>query len=583
MDEFEKQLKLIFLDEAEQMLNECEQNFLQLETNPSDLSVIERIFRVAHSFKGSAGVAGFEDLSKFAHHLESFLVKLKTSNLPANPHVIDILLRANDEMTNMIHSLKANLDQRFPIDEFIATIDATDISAHPTSTDENPTFEGDSNNYSDQHENSINQFTEQIEIKTSANKTQNQENPSIDENIRVNLRRIDELVNDVGELVILQTVLYEHRHLISSNLLQRTVTHLEKITRKIQDTSMSLRMVPIKQTFQKMQRIIRDTAQQLHKNIVLETTGENTEIDKTILDMLSDPLSHLIRNACDHGIESPEERQNNNKSVNGKIALRAFQRGEHIIVEIEDDGRGLNRQKIIDKAVNLGIIESAENLDDSQVHKLIFMPGFSTQENLTSISGRGVGMDVVKTNVDQMQGSIEIESSLGRGTCFRILLPLTMAIIDGMIVTANEHRYVIPIAAISESLHAQKADISYISGQGHFLSLRGETIQLFVLSEVLGNRRRESQITDGIAIIGKGKNGRPFSILVDDIISQQQIVIKRLGDELVGLPGFSGAAILGDGKAALIIDLANLISTHSQKHQHKFAQREVALCNMKMK
>ncbi len=583
MDDFEKVLKFSFLEEAEQMLSGCEQSFLLLEGAPDDSSIIDKIFRLAHSFKGSAGVAGFEDLSSFAHHLESLLEKIKSGRHKVDKATVNLLLRANDELNSMVCSLRADLNRRFTIEPFIADIQAvlnsTQMAAQAAVADEPQiSLSHDAEKSADS---GFHLFADSSPTPAPASKppVSGKDSPpaspntvALDESIRVNLRRIDELVNDVGELVILQTVLYEHRHLVPSDLLQKTISHLEKITRKIQDSSMSLRMVPLSQTFQKMQRIVRDTSQLLDKKMRLKTFGDDTEIDKTVLDLLSDPLVHLVRNAVDHGIESAADREASGKPAEGTVTLKAYHLGEHIVVEISDDGRGLDKDKLISKAERLGLINPGSVRTEQEAYQLIFKSGFSTKEAVTSISGRGVGMDVVKTNVEQIHGRIEVESTLGKGSCFRILLPLTLAIIDGMVVATGDQRYVIPITAIQESLLPGPDDITFAAQRGHYLNVRGQTIPLFRLSQILGQKPAADQAMNGIAVVGKGKGGVSFAVLVDDIISQQQIVIKRLGDELHGLAGLSGAAILGDGKAALIIDFAELINaTKSNKSVRKEA------------
>jgi len=389
---------------------------------------------------------------------------------------------------------------------------------------------------------------------------------SQDESIRVSLRRLERLMNNVGELVILQAVLNQQKYQVESVLVQKTIDQLAKITKDIQDISMSLRMVPLKQTFQKMQRIVRDTSMALNKDVRLELVGEETELDKTVLEQIGDPLVHLVRNAVDHGLESTQDRVASGKPAQGVVRLRAYHQGSNIALEVRDDGHGLDAKKLTDKAIERGLLKPGTLLTDDQAHQLIFASGFSTKAQITDISGRGVGMDVVKSNVTALQGEIEVETEKGKGTCFRILLPLTLSIIDGMVVRSGEERYVVPIAQVYESVQPTKDDVHFVTGIGEVLSLRGDNLPLYRLGAVLGRKGAQGTrtISESIAIvIRSGKH--PFSILVDDIIGHQQVVIKRLGNEVQHLKGISGGAILGDGRAALILDFNELVSRGAAK------------------
>ena len=489
MSDFETQLKLTFLEEAEQLLEGTEQSFLDLEANPSDKAVLTKIFRLAHSFKGSAGAAGFDDLMNLAHHLESLLVKLTEGKLQPTPSIVSLLLRANDHLSLMVRELKGDINRRFTIDSWINEIRQVEENpngnAAPEAKSEDASVPSESHAgfelFDDSPSPAPPLFKPSVALAPPPEKAPVH---AAEESIRVNLRRIDTLVNDVGELVILQTVLYQYRNSIESPFIQKTIAHLEKITRKIQDTSMGLRMVPIKPTFQKLQRIVRDSAQALDKKIIFETVGEETEIDKTVLDVLADPLVHLIRNSVDHGVELAEDRIKAGKSPEGHVKLTAFNHGDNMIIEITDDGKGLDTVKILNKARSVGLVSPTANLSEQEIYQLIFASGLSTKEAVTSLSGRGVGMDVVRTHVEQVKGSIEIRSAVGVGTTFRIVLPLSMALIDGMIVRAGGQRYVIPISAVVESLQPRKENLSFVTGKGYYLNLRGQTLPLFRLTEI---------------------------------------------------------------------------------------------------
>ncbi len=383
-----------------------------------------------------------------------------------------------------------------------------------------------------------------------------------DESVRVNLARIDKLLNYVGELVILQSVLDEHRAVFTSPLLQKSVAQMSKIIREVQELSMGLRMVKLKPVFLKLQRIVRDTSKALNKDVHATYIGDETEIDKTVLDKIGDPLVHLVRNALDHGLETTEERLATGKPAQGQITINAFQQSRAIVIEVKDDGRGLDSGRIREKAIERGLMTAFDQFSEEKIRSFIFHPGFSTKAVVTDLSGRGVGLDVVSSNVQSMQGRIEIESAVGEGTTFRILLPLTVAVVDGFIVKLGEERYIVPKSQVAETLRPQEVDVNLVQGRSQLLNLRGMTVPLFHLATLLQKQSHvvEAKTTfDGIALVVMENSKNPFAVIVDDVLSQQQVVIKKLGRELQGLAGLSGAAILGDGRPAVILDLAELI------------------------
>lgn len=379
-----------------------------------------------------------------------------------------------------------------------------------------------------------------------------------DESIRVSLARLEKLLNFIGELVILQTVLKGQATNSGQVALRRTVDQLGKVTKEVQDLSMSLRMVPLKQTFQKMQRIVRDTSQQLNKKIDLVLVGADTEVDKTVLEKIGDPLVHLIRNAADHGIEDTESRVMNNKPETGRVTLSAYHQSGSLMIEIQDDGKGLDPKKLMDKARAKGILKPNQVLSDKEAQELIFSSGFSTKDEVSDISGRGVGMDVVKSNIQALQGDISIESVVGKGTTFKIKLPLTLAIADGMIVTVGDDKFIIPLNHVHETYRPEAEDIKITANLGAVLLLRGENMPVYDLGQCIGRKHHYQKNTDSICIIVRTMD-KPFAILIDDILGQHQVVIKKLGPEYAHIKGFSGSAILEDGKPAIILELGDLI------------------------
>ncbi|MCB0368671.1 MAG: chemotaxis protein CheA, partial [Bdellovibrionales bacterium] len=403
-------------------------------------------------------------------------------------------------------------------------------------------------------------------VVAASNSGSNSNKPSssvpVDESIRVSLSRLEKLQNYVGEMVILQSVLREQLNDSTSLVIKKTAHQLGKVVKEIQDISMNIRMVPVKPTFQKMQRIVRDTAQSLKKDVLLKLSGEDTELDKTVLEKINDPLVHLIRNSVDHGIENAEQRTSIGKKVQGEVQLNAYHQSGKLVIEVKDDGGGLDAEKLKSIAIKKGIIKSTQVLSESEAWNLIFAPGFSTKEQVTDVSGRGVGMDVVKTNIQELSGEIQIHSERNVGTTFKIILPLTLAIIDGMVVQAAQGRYVIPLSHVHESIKPEANQIQFNTGLGEVLLLRGENLPLHRLNNLLG--KKSVGTTDDIIAIVIRTGKEPFALLVDDIIGQYQVVIKQLGPELQNLKGFSGSTILGDGRPSLIIEPLDLVKARGK-------------------
>ena len=383
--------------------------------------------------------------------------------------------------------------------------------------------------------------------------------------VRVDTVKLDGLIDLVGELVIAQSMVVQNPELkaITSAHLSRCLGQLRGITSDLQRTAMSLRMVPIRNTFQKMSRLVRDLALQQGKEIVLSLEGEDTELDRNIVEELSDPLVHMIRNSADHGIEMPEARVAAGKPPAGTITLRAFHQGGFIVIQIEDDGRGLNAAKIRKKAIERGIIKADENLDEREIFDLIFAAGFSTAEKVTDLSGRGVGMDVVRRNIEKMRGKIEISSIEGEGTTFTLYVPLTLAIIEGLLVGVGEERYVIPTLSVRESFRPLPGMVTQVQGRGEVVSVRGRLTPILRLGRHLNTPHTALDPTQGIIVVVEaGQDSR--CLLVDQLIGKQEVVIKSLGEMFRHQTEFAGAAILGDGRVGLILDINALVKLKSR-------------------
>jgi two-component system, chemotaxis family, sensor kinase CheA len=385
--------------------------------------------------------------------------------------------------------------------------------------------------------------------------------------IRVSIEKIDDLMNRIGELVITQSMLGQFGAVLdgaTGERLRSGLAQLERNVRELQESVMRVRMVPISFVFSRFPRMVRDLSQRLGKQVELKITGGETELDKTVLEKIGDPLVHLVRNSIDHGIESQERRQASGKEARGTVHLHAYHRGSSITIEVSDDGGGLKRERILAKARERGLVGPDEQLSDAAVDNLIFLAGFSTQDQATDISGRGVGMDVVKRNVDELGGSIEVHSETGKGLRFVITLPLTLAIVDGQTVAVGDESYIVPLTAIVESLQMRTASVNHVVGHGEVLSFRGEYLPVVRLEKVFEARcGREREPSNGLIMVVEG-DGRRVGLCVDELLGQQQVVVKTLEVNYGHVDGIAGATILGDGSVALILDIAGLTRSVSE-------------------
>lgn len=383
--------------------------------------------------------------------------------------------------------------------------------------------------------------------------------------IRVGVGKVDNLVNLVGELVITQSMLAETVSTMDPVLQERLVkglAQLERNTRDLQESVMSVRMMPISLVFSRFQRVVRDSAAKLNKKVQLKIIGEGTELDKGLIEKVSDPITHLVRNSLDHGIEFPAERIAQGKDPQGIITLRAAHQGGSIVIEVSDDGAGLNRERILAKAREKNMPVS-DNMSDAEVWQIIFAPGFSTATVVTDVSGRGVGMDVVKRNIESISGRIEINSVLGQGSTMTIRLPLTLAILDGLSIAVGEQIYIVPLGFIRESLQPKFSDIKEISGQGEVVQVRGEYLPLIALYKLFNIQPKITNPTEGILVLLEAE-GKKIALFVDELVGQHQVVIKSLETNYRKVPGVSGATIMGDGRVAMIIDVGALVKLAQQ-------------------
>lgn len=631
MNEFEKEVKLDFLTEAIQLLDDAEQAFLALEGDKHNANLMNEIFRLAHNLKGTSRAVGFGDVAEFTHEFENLILKIKEGKVEVTDLVVSLLLECNDHVSVMIKMLNMDLDSRFDSTEIIGKIQnalngelsaaapaPVEVEAHAEVVDEREDKEesisAEDIALLERFEASLNAPAEEAKVLTMEQKEQRaasffpseaakaahpnssestktpahaggasggdnkkaapaggNKGGNEDDSIRVSLARVEMLNNVVGELVIIQTILNQHRDEVHNSQMLKSLSHLAKLSKEIQNISMSLRMIPLKQTLQKMQRIVRDTSKALDKKVHLELIGEETEIDKTVLEHLSDPLVHIVRNAVDHGLETTEGRLAAGKDAEGKVTIKAFHEGNNLVIEIRDDGKGINPKIIREKAIEKGVISANASMSDEDIVNLIFHPGFSTKSEVSEISGRGVGMDVVKTNIEKLSGEVKIVTELGKGSVFKVVLPLTMAIIEGMVTKVGDERYIIPLGQVYESLSPTPDLVHHVNGVGECLKIRGEVLPLFRISKALQRNGSEKPLHQQIAII-VNSDERNFAVVVDDILHQQQVVIKKLGDEIKNQKGFMGSSILGDGRPAFILDLMELFAGTMKKKKSNFIE-----------
>lgn len=595
-----KQFHTVFFEESQEHLDEMEQLLLDLDITNPDTETLNSIFRAAHSIKGGSGIFSFDALTSVTHIMESLLDKIRQGKMAITKKMVDLFLRSNDQLKDILNCYRRHEEidwaQVHKLTRQLENI--TSGTKNKSSDDafgffENPILgkEEESYGFFDEaaQEEAFGFF--EPELQTNENATTNLpdnnqsstpvEEPAVEEvvitaktsirnkthdqtlvessSIRVDISKVDQLINLVGEIVITQSMMSLIGKSLEGDLAEKFQTvanELERNTREIQEAVMSIRMLPVSFVFNRFPRVVRDLSSKLGKQIDLIIEGGETELDKGLTEKLVDPLTHLVRNSIDHGIESPEIRQKNNKNPVGTVILRAAQQGGNIIITITDDGGGLNREKIIAKAreKNIPIHDSAK---DEEVWQLIFAPGFSTAVQVTDVSGRGVGMDVVRRNVQSLGGHIDIQSRSGEGTTITIRLPLTLAIVDGMCVSVGNQTFIVPLVHIVESMRAQPQDIKTLAGDDQLLHVRNEYWPIFPLYKFMQLEPDFTDVSKGIVVLIETNKHR-FGLFVDNLVGQQQVVIKSLEQHYRRVHGVSGATIMGDGSVALIVDVESL-------------------------
>ena len=667
MDELQEILQ-DFLIEAFEMIEQLDKDLVELEQRPDDLDLLNRIFRVAHTIKGSSSFLNFDVLTKLTHHMEDVLNKARHGELKITPEIMDVVLASIDQMKALLVSIRdtgSDATSGINIKPTVAKLDAASAgkaiesaaveqAPQAASAEVETHDEKDEPDYANMSAEEVEKEIERLlkqrqeedekrrEAKKAGSKSKSepkaapkepkdpapepthakeQEAPkqasvepqapkptptqaatpkpvqpvaaavvdqaaatAVEQTIRVDVNRLDHLMNLIGELVLGKNRLikiysdveerYEGEQFLEE--LNQVVSSVSTVTTDLQIAVMKTRMLPIGRVFNKFPRMMRDLSRELNKKIELVIKGEETELDKSIVEEIGDPLVHIIRNSADHGVEMPDVRVGAGKPETGTVELKAYHEGNSIIIEIVDDGKGLDPLMIKGKAVEKGLIseKEADTMSDKEAYNLIFKPGFSTVSKITNVSGRGVGMDVVKTNIEKLNGIIEIDSMVGKGTTIKLKIPLTLAIIQALLVGVQEEFFAIPLSSVLETVRITQDDIFLVEGKS-VLRLRSEVLSLVRLSDIFDiEATMEENANLYVVIIGLADS--KIGLIIDRLVGQEEIVIKSLGYYLKGIEGIAGATIRGDGKVTLIVDVAALMQMAKTSHKKVGSNKKAA-------
>jgi len=619
-----------FIIETAEILDQISQDLMLLENSPEDLSLINQLFRSFHTIKGTSSFMGFSAIANFTHEAEDLLNKLRKEELKVSAGLTEILFLSRDAIEKMVSEIRADEpvsdfskllqmiekaknndlsegeadkslldtisnmegfgdgdgdfseDEEAMLQAAFAEINAGIADeTHEIDEKDQPSVENKKNEPIEEKATgtppleSPNKIDQKTQNKTSSksNNSSDKKPPTVSETIRIDIDRVEALMDLSGELVLSRNRLAQISQQLEadptdSSLIPELIdnyTQIDKVTSDIQNSIMKMRMVQVGKLYQKAPRIVRDLSREFDKKIKLVVSGEDTEIDRTIIEELNDPLVHMIRNSCDHGIEPKGKRMIAGKPEEGHIYLDAYQEGNNIILKIGDDGAGIDPEVIRSKSIEKGIISEAEAMEmsDKDIIQLIFAPGFSTAQSVSNVSGRGVGMDVVKTNIKKLKGSIEIKSEVGKGSTFIIKLPLTLAIIQGLLIGVGDEVFAIPLTSVDEVVTVRRNEIEIVNSRP-VIRIRSEIIPVYDLKKVLfSDLQDDKRDLFNIVIVahGIGKSG----IIVDNLRGQQEIVIKSLGQILQGTTGIAGSTILGDGRVIMILDISELLENDEEK------------------
>ncbi|MCL5954312.1 MAG: chemotaxis protein CheA [Nitrospirae bacterium] len=643
-----KEIVQDFLQEATEMLEGLDNFFVQLENNPEDKTLLNEIFRTAHSIKGSAGFIGLTRIVEVAHHAENVLNQLRSGNMRAEPAVIDIILEAMDALKVLVNEVKTGEQADVDIEGINMKLDLLLQWGEDTGSGEGAKEEpaGDEMAAAVREEQAIDRVTSSGSPSPSSPSPGAPESPApppppaaaappaspppppppsrpvaspppsgapgpqrvtpaasreeaqggeaqgarvgeageADQTIRVEISRLDSVMNLVGELVLGRNRLVKLSGDVDGVVdfeqrikeVAEAISQLNRVTTDLQTAVIKTRMQPIKKVLGKFPRMVRDLSRKMGKSIRLELVGEETELDKSVIEEIGDPLVHIIRNSIDHGIELPDDRVSHGKDPEGVVRISAYQEGNSIVIEINDDGRGIDVEKVKRKAVERGIIteEDSRRMTDAEAVNIIFLPGFSTADKVTDVSGRGVGMDVVRTNISKINGSVEVTTQKGSGSTFTIRLPLTIAIIQALMVTIHPETYAIPLASVVETVKITEKDIKTISGS-EVLNLRQQVLPLIRLRDEFKVPHEETGgAPAGSYVVVVQIGTKNLGLVVDRLPYQEEVVIKSMGPILAGIRGLAGATITGDGKVVIILDVGEILQDVSLRTRGSTPQME---------
>ncbi len=551
----DRELFTEFITESREHLDNIEHVVLVLEERPDDTETLNTIFRAFHTFKGSAGFLSLTPINGLAHTLESLLDLARRGKLEITRPVIDLILRGRDVLKRFVDEIASQAEgskTAEPIRIPVAALNAEVLAV-------------------------VERGLAEASVQHKAAAPAAPSAPPADDGpqpasapgggvVKVDTAKLDALLDMVGEMVIAQSLVAQdpgHLAELDPHFAQN-MAQLTRISKELQRISMSLRMVPIRGLFHKMARVVRDLSAKEQKPVQLVTTGEDTELDRRVVEELNDPLLHMIRNSVDHGVEPPDERLAAGKPATATLCLRAYHQAGNIVIEIEDDGAGLNKDRILAKAIECGLTTPDAALTDAEVFDFVFAPGLSTAETVTDVSGRGVGLDVARRGIERLRGCVNISSHPGKGALFKITLPLTLAIIDGLIVKVGEERFILPTLSVRESFRPEPGVISRLHNHAEVVNVRGRLIPLLRLHDHFGIRPGSADATRGIVVVAQSGNSLRC-LLVDQLLHKQEVVIKNLNDLMVHKnPVLAGATILADGRVGLILDVNALVHLGNQ-------------------
>jgi len=594
-----------FIEEAVEHLDASEVHLLTIESNPRETEALNAVFRGFHTIKGLAGFIELDHVQDLAHKAENLLDMGRRGELELVGTNMDLVFESVDMMKRLVNDMASALGGSGALTEepnlpglmsrlVVATSDEAAAAPAPAPAPEpvavvepepepveTPVGAGD-------EKPKISGFVPLGNMKKKAPQAKPAPEPvavvepvaavepatpaapsgkakapvKMKEAVRVDSERLDRLIETIGELVIAESMVTQSPEIKGSAMsvkLAKDIDHLDKICRELQEIGMSLRMVPVRPVFQKMARLVRDLSKKQNRQVDFVMTGEDTELDKNVVDKIGDPLVHMVRNSVDHGIEpDPADRTAAGKPERGRVELRAFHKGGNICIEIEDDGRGLDRDAILAKAISRGLVREGENVSDRDIYNMVFEAGFSTAKKVTDISGRGVGMDVVRRNIEELRGTVDITSEKGKGSTFSIKLPLTLAIIEGMVIMVGAEHYIIPTLTVVRLIRPRPEDISHVFDRGEMLAFEGGHLPLFRLSTLFDVEEAKAHPHEAVVVVVEDE-GKRVGLLADHLLGQQSIVIKSLGESVQGTDGVAGGAIMSNGQVALILDVAGIV------------------------